>query len=245
MKGAIPHVLTLLNLFSGCMATVFTILNRLDLAALFVCIGLLFDYFDGFAARLLKVQSELGVQLDSLADMVTSGVVPGMVMFQLLTITQTGGGIIEAFESGTGLAVLPFMGFAITLGSACRLAYFNVDKEQVSFFKGLPTPANTALILSLPLILLYHTNTTLNGIILNEGFLVGLTVLSTFLLNSRIKLFSLKFETWRFQDNAGRYVFLIGGLLLAVTLRFMAVPLVILLYILISLVIPPKKGVSP
>ena len=219
----------------GCVATVFAALNHLELAALFVFLGIFFDFFDGFAARLFKVQSTLGVQLDSLADMVTSGVVPGMVMFQLLTAAQTGGWNFTLFEPGIQLAVVPFMGFVITLGAAYRLAYFNIDEDQVSSFKGLPTPANALLILSLPLILQYHNDIVLHSIILNQGFLLGLTFLSAFMLNARrVRLFTLKFTAWRFQDNAGRYVFLIGSLLLLLTLRFIAVPLILLFYILTS-----------
>lgn len=241
MKTALPHLLTLLNLLSGCIATVFAVLNRLELAALFVGLGILFDFLDGFAARLLKVQSALGVQLDSLADMVTSGLVPGIVMFQLLAMTQPAGGALEFWELGTDLALTPFLGFIITLGSAYRLAYFNIDKEQADAFKGLPTPANTLLILSLPLILLYHNNDALNSLILTKGFLITLTLMSTFLLNCRIRLFTLKFKNWSFQNNAMRYLFLTASLVLLLTLRFLAIPVVILLYILISLATPPSK----
>lgn len=243
MRRYIPHVLTLLNLFSGCVATVFAALNRLDLAALWVCIGIFFDFFDGFAARRLNVQSALGVQLDSLADMVTSGVVPGMVMFQLLTTAQTGGWNLTFFGSEVSLAVVPFMGFIITLGAAYRLAYFNIDEDQTSSFKGLPTPANALWIISLPLIVLYQNPTAFHNLILNTWFLLGLTLVSAFLMNAQIRLFALKFTTWGFKDNVARYVFLLGSLLLLVSLRFMAVPLVILWYILTSWAMySSKKG---
>lgn len=243
MKRYIPHILTLLNLFSGCVATVFAVLNRLDLAALWVCIGIFFDFFDGFAARRLKVQSALGVQLDSLADMVTSGVVPGMVMFQLLTTAQTGGWNLTLFRPEASLTVVPFMGFIITLGAAYRLAYFNIDEDQATSFKGLPTPANALWIISLPLIVLYQNPTVLHNLILNTWFLLGLTLVSAFLMNAQIRLFALKFTTWGFKDNAARYVFLLGSLLLLVSLRFMAVPLVILWYILTSWAMySSKKG---
>lgn len=241
MQRYIPHILTLLNLLSGCVATVCAAQNRLELAALFVVLGILFDFFDGFVARLLKVQSAFGVQLDSLADMVTSGVVPGMVMFQLLSASQTGGENFTFFETGTWEAIVPFFGFVITLASAWRLAYFNIDEEQTSSFKGLPTPANALLVLSLPLILQYHPHGALHNIISNQGFLLGLTLVSAFLLNARIRLFALKFKNWYFRNNAERYVFLAGSLALLLTLQFVAVPLVIVWYIAVSLAIPSSK----
>ncbi|MEZ4809172.1 MAG: CDP-alcohol phosphatidyltransferase family protein [Allomuricauda sp.] len=241
MKHYIPNLLTLLNVFSGCVAVVFAVLNQLEVAALFVFIGIFFDFFDGLAARLLKVQSEVGIQLDSLADMITSGLVPGIVMFQLLDMAQRGGWNIGFFGHETEMTVLPFFGFVITLASAYRLAKFNVDENQVSSFRGLPTPANTLLIISLPLILLFQNNEILNGIILNQWFLIGLTVLSAYLLNSSLELFALKFDNWSFKDNAIRYLFLIGSLMMLLTLKFLAIPLVIVFYIFASLLMYKVK----
>src|SRR5690606_10849663 len=162
MKRHIPNLITLLNLLCGCIATVFAVSNRLELAAAFVFLGIFFDFFDGMAARLLDVKSELGLQLDSLADMVTSGVVPGIVMFQLLSKALPGG---EAgprdWTDGSDLLswdfpVLALIGFFITLASCYRLAKFNLDDRQLDSFIGLPTPANALLILSLPLILIFQ-----------------------------------------------------------------------------------------
>jgi CDP-diacylglycerol--serine O-phosphatidyltransferase len=241
--------LTLLNILSGCIATVFAVLNQLEWAALFVFIGIFFDFFDGLAARALNVQSEIGVQLDSLADVITSGLVPGVVMFQLLNMSQSGGWNLafghELTESmawyGGKINTISFLGFAITLASAYRLAKFNVDENQVSSFVGLPTPANALMILSLPLILMYHNNEFLSGIILNPWFLVGLTALSVYLLNSPIKLFALKFKNWSFKENGVRYLFLIGSLIMLLTLKFLAIPLIIVFYILASLLMPSEK----
>lgn len=244
MKSYIPNFLTLLNVLSGCIATVFAVLNHLEWAALFVFIGIFFDFFDGLAARVLNVQSEIGIQLDSLADVITSGLVPGIVMFQLLNMSQTGGWNMpfshEVTDTmmwyGGKINTISFIGFAITMASAYRLAKFNVDEDQVSSFVGLPTPANALLILSLPMILLYHNNEVLNNIILNPWFLVILTVLSSYLLNSPIKLFALKFKNWSFKDNGIRYLFIIGSLVLLLTLRFLAIPVIIFAYILMSLI---------
>lgn len=238
MKRQIPNLITLLNIFCGCVATVFAALNQLELAAVFMFLGIIFDFFDGLAARLLNVKSELGLQLDSLADVITSGLVPGMVMFQLLNMSKVGGwndSSTVSWATHSNISILPFLGFLITLASAYRLAKFNLDEGQQSSFKGLPTPANALLIISLPLILLYHNNDFLNGIILNEWFLIGLTILSCYLLNSKIELFALKFQNWSFKDNAIRYIFLIISLILLTTVKFLAVPIIIAFYILSSL----------
>ena len=245
MKRHIPNFITLLNVFCGCVATVFAVLNQLELAALFVFLGIFFDFFDGLAARALNVKSELGVQLDSLADMITCGLVPGIVMFQLLNMAVTGGWnttLNDNFDSilnskaGFSFNFISLSGFLITMASAHRLAKFNIDENQQDSFIGLPTPANALLILSLPLILIYHGNDFLNDIILNQWFLFGLTLLSCYLLNSKIELFALKFENWGFKDNAHRYIFIIISLVLLLTMKFMAVPVIVAFYILGSMV---------
>ncbi len=244
MKRHIPNLITMLNLLCGCIATVFAVKNHLDIAALFVFLGIFFDFFDGLAARALDVKSELGLQLDSLADMITSGLVPGIVMYQLLSMSLHGGwntGWVSVAtdtleESATALPWLPFLGFLITLGSAYRLAKFNVDENQVSSFVGLPTPANALLILSFPLILLYHNNEVLNHLILNETFLIVTTLLSTFLLNAPVKLFALKFKNWSIKSNAMRYVFIVVSLVLILTMKFMAIPAIIAIYIVSSVI---------
>lgn len=223
----------------GCIATVFAVANVLEMAALFVCLGIFFDFLDGLAARLLHVKSELGVQLDSLADMITSGLVPGIVMFQLLNMSELGGWNMTAKVSVTSnadVSYLPFFGFMITLASAYRLAKFNIDENQATSFIGLPTPANALLIISLPLILLYQNNDMLNTIILDQWFLIGLTLLSGYLLNSRIELFALKFENWSFKDNALRYIFIIISFVLLITMRFLGIPLIVVFYVLGSLI---------
>ena len=235
MKQNIPNFITLLNLFSGCIAVVFAVMNQLEFAAVFMFLGILFDFLDGFAARILKVSSELGVQLDSLADMVTSGVVPGIVMFQLLNMAQKGGWNLDVFGMHSEVGILPLFGFLITLASAYRLANFNLDENQVASFRGLPTPANALLVVSLPLILLNQNNEIVNGLILNQWFLIGFTLLSVFLFNSKIELFALKFKGTDFKENGIKYLFLIGSLVLLLTLKFLAIPAIITLYILTSL----------
>ena len=178
MKSYIPNFITLLNLFSGCVAVIFALEGNMKLTAFFVCLGIFFDFFDGLLARKLKVESELGVQLDSLADMVTSGLVPGLVLFYLLGLAPQ--------LSWETYNLLPYFGLLVTLASAYRLAKFNISTNQSDAFIGLPTPANTLLIIALPLILEYQNSTALNEIILNPWFLMGLTIVSCYLLNAPI-----------------------------------------------------------
>ncbi|MBY0487388.1 MAG: CDP-diacylglycerol--serine O-phosphatidyltransferase, partial [Flavobacteriaceae bacterium] len=141
IKKHIPNFLTLLNLFCGCIAVVFIAENKFDIAFYFVCLGIFFDFFDGFFARKFGVAGPLGVQLDSLADMVTSGVAPGFVMFKILMQNN--------YDS---CIYLPYLGFIITLGACYRLANFNIDTRQSDSFIGLPTPANALFIMSFPLL---------------------------------------------------------------------------------------------
>ena len=243
LKHHIPNLVTLLNLFSGCIAVIFAVHGNFVSAAFFVFLGIFFDFFDGLLARKLKVQSPLGIQLDSLADLVTSGVVPGIVMFKLISLTVDAPDYAMYNDSwnsvfhwqGFKMSVLPLIGLLIPLASAFRLARFNLDEDQQTFFKGLPTPANTLLILSLPLILEFQNNDIMNNIIINKWFLIFITLLSCYLLNSSIKLFALKFKNWSFKNNAIRYIFLILSVVLLIILQFAAIPIVIIMYILLSL----------
>jgi len=241
MKRHIPNFITLLNVLCGCVASVFAVMNQLEIAAIFVFLGIFFDFLDGLAARLLDVKSELGLQLDSLADVITSGLVPGIVMFQLLKMAESGGWNIINSATGSEISILPFFGFLITMASAYRLAKFNIDQNQKDSFVGLPTPANALVIISLPLIMMYHENGFLNDLILNQWFLIGLTLLSCYLLNSKLELFALKFKSWGFKENAHRYIFIIISVVLLITMRFIAVPMIIIFYLIHSLVLNIKS----
>lgn len=234
MKKYIPNLITLSNLLCGTVAIVFAVRGTIDWAALFVAIGIFLDFFDGFFARLLHVKSEIGLQLDSLADMVTSGVVPGIVMFQLLSNSTY---VLQTEE--TFAMLLPYVGFLITLASAYRLANFNIDTRQTSGFIGLPTPANTMFILSLPLILQYQPTELFDSLLHNMWVLLGITLLSAYLLNAEIALFALKFSDYSFKNNALKYIFLALCVILLLSLKIIAIPLIILLYIILSLL--PKR----
>ncbi|MFL0352432.1 CDP-alcohol phosphatidyltransferase family protein [Xanthomarina sp. GH4-25] len=243
MKKQIPNIVTLLNLFSGCIAVILAVNSNFIAAAGFVVLGIFFDFFDGLLARKLQVQSPLGIQLDSLADMVTSGLVPGIIMFKLLAMSSDTPALVSFSNEwnsamhwqGFQFAPIALLGFLITMASAYRLAKFNIDEDQQSYFKGLPTPANTLLIVSLPLIMEFQNNDLINAMILNTWFLVVLTLVSAFMLVSSVKLFALKFKDFSFKNNALRYIFIVLCVVLLAVLQFAAIPIIILLYIILSL----------
>jgi CDP-diacylglycerol--serine O-phosphatidyltransferase len=245
MKKHIPNIITLLNLFCGSIAVLFAVEGNLFMAAVFVILGIVFDFFDGFAARILDVKSELGLQLDSLADMITSGVVPGIVLFKLFEKSLGDFPYSYDFTSKEWndniTSIVPLVGLLVTLASCYRLANFNIDSRQTESFIGLPTPANTLFILSLPMILLTNDVAWVNDLILNPWFLIGLTLFSCYMLNAEIPLFSLKMKTYGFKENAVKYVFLIVSVIMLILLQFMAIPLIIVLYVLISLFMNLKK----
>lgn len=240
MVKHIPNFITLLNLLCGGVAILFTVSGDLIIAALFVMLGVVLDFFDGLLARLLKAQSPIGGQLDSLADMVSFGIVPSLMMVQMLQLSYYGEirPLADVFSdrawNTSVVDYYPLLGLLIMLGAAYRLAKFNVDERQTSHFIGLPTPANALLILSLPLIFEYQYSQTIENIFFNKWFLIGLTLLSCFLLNAEIHLFAFKFKTWDFKTNVQRYVFVMVCVVLLILLKFIAIPILILLYILFS-----------
>jgi CDP-diacylglycerol--serine O-phosphatidyltransferase len=229
IKKQIPNTITLLNLFCGCIAMVFASKADFEMAFYFVSLGIFLDFFDGFFARLFQVSSPLGLQLDSLADMVTSGVVPGMVMYQMMGSASGYPKVDWAVEP------FPFLGFLIALGSCYRLANFNIDTRQTDSFIGLPTPANALFILSLPLVLRYSDSFFLLELLTNPFVLVGITLLSVYMLNAEIPLFSLKIKQMSVKKNALQFSFLVASVLLLAFFQYVGIPLVIVLYVLLSI----------
>lgn len=223
IKKHIPNFFTCLNLVCGCAAVLFSYTNHLDYAAWLIGIAAIFDFFDGMAARLLKVHSEIGKQLDSLADMVTFGVAPGAIMFMLIRPTLT-----------PDNAYLVWISFLIPVFSALRLAKFNIDTRQSDSFIGVPTPANAILIASLPLISKYEP--LAGSIIYNTNTLLLLTVLMSFLLVSEIYLIALKFKSFGWNGNELRFILIGISVILLLWLHFVAIPIIIFLYIIISLI---------
>jgi len=245
MKKQIPNLLTLGNLFCGTIATILAVQSDFVTAGLFVVIGIFLDFFDGFVARLLKVSGELGKQLDSLADMVTSGVVPGIIMFNLLYQSSFKNLDTQLVDSGIPPNTIimsndyisswvPYIGLLLTLGAGYRLAKFNIDTRQSESFIGLPTPAMSLFVISLPLIQEYATNVWAQNLISNNYFLIAVTLVLTYLMNAEIPLFSLKFKEYSLKNNSLKYFFLATSLALLIILNFISVPIIIILYVLLS-----------
>lgn len=232
LQKYIPNLLTMLNLFCGCIAVVFIFQNQPVWAFASVALGIFFDFFDGFFARLFNMSSELGLQLDSLADMITSGLVPGAVMFVLLTNALN---VAEPFSLLDFNFWIASMGFLITLGSCYRLANFNIDTRQTDSFIGLPTPANALFILSLPIILRDTDSLLLLGLLTTPLFLISICILSAYVLNAEIPLFSLKIKNFSFSKYALQISFVIFSVLLLIFLQILAVPLIVISYIMTSI----------
>lgn len=236
-KKHIPNIITSGNLFCGCLAIVFAFESKLVYSAYFVGIAAILDFFDGFVARMLNVGGELGKQLDSLADMVTFGLVPGVVMYRLLSIS------LEVYlENNPGLVSdfihLNLIAFLITIFSAMRLAKFNIDTRQSTSFIGIPTPANAMLICALPLILTFQPVVAairFDLLILNPIFLFSLTLIMSYLLVAELPLFALKFKNFTFADNKMQFIFLLISLAMLFLFHFIAIPLIIALYIILSI----------
>lgn len=236
IKKHIPNTITLLNLMAGLLALIHAFNGNYNEAFSLVCLGIFFDFWDGFFARIWKVQSPIGLQLDSLADMVTSGVVPGLVMYKMLGDIQENQAQYNLTEATYFMGVVPYLGFLITLASCYRLAKFNVDTRQTDSFIGLPTPANALLIMSIPMIQFHSEFEGLVDLLSNPYILVGITALSAYLLNAEIPLFSLKVKNFSWEKYKMQVVFLIISVILIALLAFIAIPIIILLYVLLSVV---------
>ncbi|TPG60196.1 CDP-alcohol phosphatidyltransferase family protein [Hymenobacter nivis] len=235
MKKHIPNALTCLNLLCGCVALTFIFAPsgpNLVVGAYFVGLAAVADFLDGLVARALRVSSPIGKDLDSLADMVSFGVVPGAMLFQLFRTTLAPGALVY----------LPYAAFIVTIFSALRLAKFNNDTRQTNSFIGLPTPACTLVVASLPLILAANAGapTAINNLILNPWALLALTVLLSGLLVAELPLFALKFKSFGLVGNRQRYLFLALAAGLTLWLHAAAVPLVVLLYVGLSVVGPRR-----
>jgi CDP-diacylglycerol--serine O-phosphatidyltransferase len=228
IKKYIPNLFTLGNLFCGTLATVYAVYAEFELTALFVVIGIIFDFFDGFLARVLGVSGELGKQLDSLADMVTSGVVPGIIVFKMLDINLL---VNSDYDSILNISLF---GFILTLAACYRLAKFNIDTRQSESFIGLPTPAMSLFVISLPLIPMHNDIELVQEIIWNNYFLIGVTLVLSYLMNAELPLFSLKFKNYGFKENIFKYLLILLSIILLVTVQYLAVPIIIMIYILLS-----------
>ncbi|MBB6613061.1 CDP-diacylglycerol--serine O-phosphatidyltransferase [Pontibacter sp. Tf4] len=226
MNKHIPNFITCLNLFSGCVALYFIFQNQLVYASYLVGLAAVFDFLDGMVARVLGAYSEIGKQLDSLADVISFGVVPGAMMFMLLKRAEDVSFLPET--------IVPFAGFIITVFSALRLAKFNIDTRQTTSFIGLPTPACAIFVASLPLILASGELMAF-AVILNKLVLLATTLILSFLLVAELPLFALKFKNLTWADNSVRFIFVGLSVMLLALLNFAAIPLIIVLYIVLSI----------
>ena len=224
-----PNSITLLNLLIGCIVVLLLIENNIEVKYVFILsvICLILDFLDGYIARKLNAKSELGLQLDSLADMVSFGLVPGVLLYNMF---------LDAPSSSVGSifsSLVPFMGFVITLCSAYRLAKFNILKTNSKFFKGLPTPANTMLIYSFSII--SKDGSVFSEMISNYNAITFITIICGFLLVSNLKLLNFKFKSLKFIGNRRRFLIIFISVPSIIIYEIYAIPLILGLYILISI----------
>jgi CDP-diacylglycerol--serine O-phosphatidyltransferase len=234
----IPNTITAGNLFLGCLSIVATFDGNLTLASYYILGAAVLDFFDGFAARLLHVHSEIGKQLDSLADVVSFGVAPGFIFY---AISQ------EHLSFGSGflqfvplLVIASYLPFLIPIFSAVRLAKFNIDTRQSDSFIGVPTPANALFICSMALVLSsgpYYAQEIYTSV----SFLLIYPILMSYLLVAELPLFALKFKQFTLKGNEIRYGFLLGSILLLFIFQYFGIGLSIILYVLLSLFNHLKK----
>ncbi len=254
----IPNLFTLSNLFLGCIAIVFAlqteniiiytndeftssfnIPEKISLAALMLYAAAAVDFLDGFVARLFKATSELGKQLDSLADVVSFGVAPGVILFQLLRMS------FAREENGLDIPIAYLLpAFIFSVSAAYRLGKFNIDASQQYGFRGVPTPAAGLLVASFPLILHYGNNLfSINTLLVNIWVLYGVILILSWLMVSNLPLMALKFKDYSVKNNLSKIILLAIALLSGILLQWMAVPVIFIAYIVLSLLYKNKSSI--
>jgi len=251
----IPNIFTLLNLFFGCIAIVFALQNTIDIsytaeggqylkltenvfyASLFIGIAAVVDFLDGFVARLLKASSEMGKQLDSLADVVSFGAAPGIILYQFLRMS-----FIKENEGLETSIVWLLPAFIFSCAGAYRLARFNIDTSQSFGFKGVPIPAAGLVVASLPLIYWNVQSEAVYNLLLNKWFLYGLILVLSGLMVSTLPLMALKFKDFTIKNNLPKIILLIIAIAAAFLLQWIAVPVVFIAYIILSLLFKSKQS---
>ena len=215
MLKHIPNFITSLNLLCGCIGIVFSFQGQLEYSVYSIWLAMVFDFLDGFSARILRVSSEIGKQLDSLADMITFGLLPSVIMFQLFSATNSN----YAFAS-----------FLIAIFSALRLAKFNTDETQSDSFVGIPTPANALFISSLVFVIHLYPE------LINQTTLLFTSAICSLWLVMPVRLLALKFKNYTLRDNIHRYILILLSLISIVIFRQLAIPLIIILYLALSVI---------
>ena len=245
----IPNIFTLLNLFFGCIAIIYILQNgitisyteegaqfinlpeRIWMASLFIGLAAIVDFFDGFVARTFKASSALGKQLDSLADVVSFGVAPGLIVYQFLRMS------FARDQDGIDISMLWLLpALLVPCAAAYRLGKFNLDEQQQYGFKGVPTPAAGLLLASMPLIYWYANQQVIVDIVLNKWFLYALIIAVSLLMTSNLPLMSLKFSDYSIKNNLSKIMLLVISVLLILVLKWLAVPVIFILYIILSLI---------
>jgi CDP-diacylglycerol--serine O-phosphatidyltransferase len=231
-KDQIPNLVTLLNLICGSIAIIMVFSGRMSLASWLIILAAFFDFIDGFVARMLNARSEIGANLDSLADVVSFGLAPSLIIFKLFPDPS----IYRVFPGI--MALVPYLALLIAVAGAFRLAKFNSDPGQADVFKGLPIPATGLFIASLPLILEQSLNPGwMEGLIRNPITLILIITSLSGLMISSIPMMSLKFKNIKWNENANRIILILSFPCMFLFLRFAAIPLVIMLYILLSIAV--------
>lgn len=249
----IPNVFTLINLLFGCLAIVFTLQNgimitvnaggtqllyipeKIWFASLFIGLAAVVDFLDGFVARLFNASSEMGKQLDSLSDLVSFGVAPGMIIYQFLRLSYAGE------ENGLDISILYLLpAFILPCAAAWRLARFNLDTTQSYSFKGMPVPAVGIFVASLPLIYWNVNEEWIRELLQNKWFLYGLVLVLSWLMVSSVPLMAMKFKDYGLKNNMPRYLLVVIAVAAIFLLKWLAAPVIVLAYVLISLLFKNK-----
>jgi CDP-diacylglycerol--serine O-phosphatidyltransferase len=248
----LPNLFTLLNLFFGCIAIIFILQNGISIvpgdyglqfgepekiwiASLFMALAALVDFLDGFVARLFQATSDKGKQLDSLADVVSFGVAPGLILYQFLRMS------FMQQEGGLDISMLWLLpSIIVPCAAAYRLAKFNLDNSQQYAFKGMPTPAAGLLIASLPLIYWHSESETMVRLLLNKWFLYALIFFMSYLMVSNLPLMAMKFKDFSLKNNMPKIILLAIAVIAGIFLKWVAIPVVFIFYILLSLAFKNK-----
>lgn len=226
----IPNTITCCNLLSGCISILLLCQNNVLGASVMIFVSAIFDFFDGFAARLLNAKSPIGGELDSLSDVVSFGVAPSFIIAMLLSKTGISWMVAD-------VNVFPMLAFVLAAFAAVRLAKFNIDTRQSTSFIGLPVPAVGLFIASLPLMLSrISTESALYNFIVNPYFLLATVAIFSWLMISEVPFFSFKIKSLRFKENILRYFVVLFAIVAFIILKLVALPFVFLFYILLSVI---------
>lgn len=249
----IPNLFTLINLFFGCIAIIYILQNgiiivsneqgtqlieiprKLWMASLFIALAAVVDFLDGFVARLFNATSAMGKQLDSLADVVSFGVAPGLIVYQFLRLS------FASQPNGIEVPMIWLMpALLIPCAAAYRLAKFNIDDSQQYGFKGVPTPAVGLLVASFPLIYWYSENPDAVNLMLNKWLWYAIIIILSYLMVSNLPLMALKFKNFSVKSNLPKLILLVSAIIAGILLKWLAVPVVFILYIILSLAFKNK-----